>query len=191
MFLIGTVTKTWHLYYYVRFGLSTFFLKGQCQKLGYLVSLDMLQMWGLDKRKKFTLPLYGTHGCGYASRQCGSGSSFSFQSGSRSKNNTDLSDPDPPPWFKVAWLLCGTGNIFLLVAFERHKESGTRVQYYTESWIHDILVRIRIRASDQWIRMRILLFSFLTFNFSRHSQKTFFVSAYYFFRVHFLRKKVI
>jgi hypothetical protein len=29
-------------------------------------------------------------------------------------------------------------------------------------WIRDILVRIRIRASDQWIWIRILLFSSLT-----------------------------
>ena len=33
-------------------------------------------------------------------------------------------------------------------------------------WIHDIVVRIRIHASEEWIRIwiRILLFSSLTFN---------------------------
>jgi len=48
-------------------------------------------------------------------------------------------------------------------------------------WIRDILplVRIRIRASDQWIR--ILLFSSLNF---KTPTKNFF-SAYYFLKVHF------
>jgi hypothetical protein len=35
----------------------------------------------------------------------------------------------------------------------------------TQSWIRDILVRIRIRASDQWIRLRILTFKTPTKNY--------------------------
>ncbi len=60
---------------------------------------------------------------------------------------------------------------------------GNRLPFfYPVLWIRDLLVQIpdpRIRASDQWIRIRILLFSSLTF-------KT--PTLLYFLKVHYLNQ---
>ncbi len=66
--------------------------------------------------------------------------------------------------------------------YERRQK--TRKIRYTVLWIREILARIWIRASDQWVRIRILLFSILTFKTPTKNDFFLIFSAYYFGMVH-------
>jgi hypothetical protein len=117
--------------------------------------------------------LYGTHR-GERLREKGREQLHSFGEGKSLLFGLrqQLLSPHPP----AAAQSCSSGrkrkkslkNSFSLEVF--FKTSGSVTFWYGSEfgdpcllWILDILVRIRIRASDQWIRLRILLFSSSTF----------------------------